>query len=90
MNSIFAWLHSIIPSIPPQFPQGQTDLIIAWAIVGVWVLLHILVGRYAMRKGQSFWFGFFLALLNNPLFGSIFVACLRPVSDQSFRRKRRY
>ena len=90
MNSILAWLHSIFPSIPSQWPQGKTVLAIAWAIVGVWFLLHLLVGRYATRKGQSFWFGFFLALLNGPLFGAIFVACLRPVSVGTSARRRRH
>ena len=52
--------------------SGPDDLIIALGVFGIfafYILLCVLVGRYAKRHSRSFWGFFFLSLILNPLLG---------------------
>jgi hypothetical protein len=89
MNAILAKLHALVPAIPPKLSSGDISEAVLWGILAIYLLLHILVGRYASNKGQSFWFGFFLALFLGPLFGAIFVAFLRPMEYATSSGRRR-
>jgi hypothetical protein len=60
--------HAEQPFVPPT-------LLVIGASLYLWAL--VLLGRWAEAKGQRFWVGFMLGVVNTPLLGSLFVAFLR-------------
>ncbi len=65
------------------------DIIISLLILGIFLLyirLCVLVGRYAERRGRSFWGFFFLSFIN-PILG-IFIAVIAGGETEEQREKR--
>ena len=50
-------------------------------VIGGYLLLCHLVGKYAKNRGRNYWLFFFVALVLNPLIGIIIAAILGETDD---------
>lgn len=67
----------------------DTFLVLVAILLTLWLILHLLVGRQAQRKGQSFWYGFLFALISTPFVASLYVAFLRPLKTAKMSTRKR-
>lgn len=71
--------HSLLAVGVPESSLPDVVMVILGLILAAYLALSALIGRRSAEKGQSFWFGFLLALVTTPLIAAPFVALLRPV-----------
>lgn len=76
MNVCYNAMHQF--GVPGRWIPDAFLALVA-VVLTVWLVLHVLVGRLAQNKGQSFWYGFLFALLTTPVIASLFIAFLRPI-----------
>jgi hypothetical protein len=78
---------TVVVNDSPLTPIQQAAL--GAGVLLITLLFMVAVGKQGQRKGQSFWFGFWFALLVNPVLTSIYIAFLRQ-PEVAMREKREY
>ncbi len=85
LNVSYHLLHTL--GVPKAYIPDLVLIAIA-LVLTTWFVLLVLVGLQASRKGQSFWYGFFLSAFTTPILATVFVGSLRPLKTTR-RGKRR-
>ena len=80
----------LLQAINDTVSSGSDDMIIALMFFGIfafYILLCVLVGRYAKRHSRSFWGFFILSLILSPFWG-IIIAIIVGGETEKQREKR--
>ena len=80
----------LLQAINDTTTSGSDDIIIALTILGIfafYILLCVLVGRYAKKHSRSFWGFFILSLILTPFWGFI-IAIIVGGETEKQREKR--